>query len=250
MIVRIRRHSHVATGCARCTSPAMAPVVLFRRLIARARAPGGLHPWQGGSPDAQRLAAWLNEPLALLPPARPARTAWHCAVFADPDDLALTDPQWAQVATEIVHATGLARHGDGRGVRWVAARHGTDHIHILATLARQDGTVPPSGRDLPAARKACHAAEDYLGLRSTRRLGKAALRPAGRGPLPGSAGPALPGPGALMIATIQRHWQAGHCCASSTSPGDTTRMACPTWSAVRRSQPAWNPSAAAPAAGT
>lgn len=176
MIVRIRRHNHVDTALSTLYDPGNNGAGVVPQVIASAWAPGGQQPWLDSSPDAQRLAGWLNEPLALLPPDRPARSAWQCIVFSDPDDPALTDPQWARVAIEVVHATGLARHGDGRGVRWLAARHGSDHIHILASLARQDGAVPPSGRDLPAARKACQAAEDYLGLHSTRRLGKAALR--------------------------------------------------------------------------
>jgi hypothetical protein len=176
MIVRIRRHNHVGTALCALSEPGDGGSRIVSHLITGVRSPGGMPAWHNASPDAQRVAGWLNEPLALLPPDRPARTAWQCIVFADPEDQTLTDPQWAQVAAEIMHATGLARYGDGRGVRWVAARHGADHIHILATLARQDGTVPSSGRDLPAARKACQAAEDYLGLRSTQRMGKASLR--------------------------------------------------------------------------
>jgi hypothetical protein len=38
--------------------------------------------------------------------------------------------------------TGLAAADDELGVRWVAVRYAADHIHIVATLARQDGTRP------------------------------------------------------------------------------------------------------------
>ena len=39
-----------------------------------------------------------------------------------------------------MHQLGLSRRGlEHRGVRWVAACHGGNHVHIAATLARQDG---------------------------------------------------------------------------------------------------------------
>lgn len=51
----------------------------------------------------------------------------------------LSDAEWGQVAARVMHRTGLAPHEDDLGVRWVAVRHAADHIHIVATLARQDG---------------------------------------------------------------------------------------------------------------
>ena len=58
----------------------------------------------------------------------------------------LGDDEWAQVACDIMHRTGLAPYGqDDDAVRWVAVRHAADHIHIVAMLARQDGTAPACG---------------------------------------------------------------------------------------------------------
>src|SRR5689334_16401096 len=65
----------------------------------------------------------------------------------DPEDRVLPDAEWAQVASAIMHRTGLAPQGDDLGVRWVAVRHAADHIHIVATLARQDGTPPKVWND-------------------------------------------------------------------------------------------------------
>jgi hypothetical protein len=50
----------------------------------------------------------------------------------------LSDEEWAQVAVGIMHRTGFASTGDQLGVRWVAVQHAPDHIHIVATLARQE----------------------------------------------------------------------------------------------------------------
>ena len=47
--------------------------------------------------------------------------------------------------------TGLAPEGDDLGVRWVAVRHAPDHIHLVATLARQDRHRPRPVEHLPQA---------------------------------------------------------------------------------------------------
>jgi hypothetical protein len=79
----------------------------------------------------------------------------------------LSDAEWGQVATGIMDRTGLAPDGDEFGVRWVAVRHAPDHIHIAATLARQDGGRVTTWNDFYRVREACQDAERRLGLRST-----------------------------------------------------------------------------------
>ena len=63
--------------------------------------------------------------------------------------------------------TGLAPRGDDAGVRWVAVRHADDHVHIVATLARLDGSRPRTWNDFYRVREACQAAEERYGLRLT-----------------------------------------------------------------------------------
>jgi hypothetical protein len=59
---------------------------------------------------------------------------------------------------------GLAPHGDPRGVRWVAIRHGPDHIHIVATLVRQDRRTAWGRNDRWLAQAACRDLEQRYGL--------------------------------------------------------------------------------------
>ncbi len=120
-----------------------------------------------GTRDFRRLTGLLNQPLAAL--ARPGydKPVWHCAVRAAPSDRMLSDAEWAQVAARVMHRTELAPDGDDLGVRWVAIRHGADHIHIVATLARQDGRRPRIWNDYYRVREACHDAERRFGLQST-----------------------------------------------------------------------------------
>jgi hypothetical protein len=53
-----------------------------------------------------------------------ARPVWHCAVRAAPEDKVLSDDEWAQVACDVMHRTGLAPRGqEDDAVRWVTVRH-------------------------------------------------------------------------------------------------------------------------------
>ena len=83
-------------------------------------------------------------------------------------DRLLSDHEWAELARDIMHRTGLAPHGqDDDAVRWIAVRHAADHMHIVGTLARQDGARPRFWNDYFRVRDACQAAEERYGLRRT-----------------------------------------------------------------------------------
>src|SRR5712691_6159513 len=147
-------------------------------LVAGFADPGELEPERrpDGSRDFRRLAGLLAQPLAAL--ARPGydKPVWHCAVRAAPGDRMLSDAEWTQVAGGIMDRTGLAPGGDDLGVRWVAVRHAADHIHLVATLARQDGTRPKVCNDFYRVREACQDAEARLGLRATAPADRTAAR--------------------------------------------------------------------------
>ncbi|WP_107468931.1 relaxase/mobilization nuclease domain-containing protein [Streptomyces caniscabiei] len=107
-----------------------------------------LAPDPGRDPSATKkdLAHLLDQPLHLLDAdQRPEQHVWHCSVRAAPNDPILTDDQWADVARRIVAATGIDPV-DGAGCRWAAVRHADDHIHIIATLVREDGRRPDHHR--------------------------------------------------------------------------------------------------------
>jgi hypothetical protein len=118
----------------------------------------------------------LARPLVALAGPGYGKPVWHCAVRAAPDDRMLSDAEWAQVAVGIMDRAGLAPAGDELGVRWVAVRHGGDHVHLVATLARQDGTRPRVWNDFYRVREACQDAEARFGLRSTAPADRTAAR--------------------------------------------------------------------------
>ena len=142
-------------------------------------------------PRRTRTPAPRRRPPRLPPPHRPAPAAhaprsataafakpvWHCSVRAAPGDRMLSDDEWAQLACDIMHRTGLAPYGqDDDAVRWVAVRHAADHIHLVAMLARQDGTRPRLWNDYYQVGEACRAAEQRFGLRRTAPRDRTAAR--------------------------------------------------------------------------
>ena len=120
-----------------------------------------------GQRDFRRLIGLLNEPVAALGEKNYDLPVWHCVVRNAPEDRVLSDTEWETIAREIMHRTGLAPYGDDNAVRWFAVRHADDHIHIVATLARQDGTKPDIWNDYYHVREACRDIEDRFGLRIT-----------------------------------------------------------------------------------
>ncbi|MFI5066016.1 MAG: relaxase/mobilization nuclease domain-containing protein [Streptosporangiales bacterium] len=118
-----------------------------------------------GHRDFRRITGLLTQPHAALGPRGLDRPVWHCVVRAAPGDRMLSDTEWGHLARDIMDRTGLAPHGqDGEAVRWLAVRHADDHIHIVGTLARQDGTRPQFWNDYYRVREACRAAEERHGL--------------------------------------------------------------------------------------
>ncbi|MER5966781.1 mobilization protein [Streptomyces sp. NPDC002057] len=122
------------------------------------------------------LARLLDAPVEALRGPKPAEHIWHVAVRNHPDDRTLSDAEWSEVATAMVHAARIAEHGDEHACRWIAVRHADDHIHIVATLARQDGRHPRLRGDIPALHAAARAFETAWGLTPMSPLDRTARR--------------------------------------------------------------------------
>ncbi len=90
---------------------------------------------------------------------------WHCPVAIAPEDRLLSDAEWGEVARRIMHATGIAPDGDTAACRWIAVRHDERHIHLMATLVREDGRAPRRHKDAVHAQAECRKLEIELGLR-------------------------------------------------------------------------------------
>ncbi|MEW1699080.1 mobilization protein [Streptomyces sp. NPDC093249] len=141
-------------------------------------------PDPGRDPEAthkqlQQLQQLLDQPLALLTDTQRARPhVWHLSVRNSPTDRILSDAEWGDIARRMVAAAGIDDPDQGAGCRWVAVRHADDHIHILATLAREDGYRPDLNRDATRVQAEARLLEQELGLRRLKPGdGTAAQRP-------------------------------------------------------------------------
>jgi len=129
---------------------------------------------EGGRRDFRRLVSLLEQPLVAAGVGPDKRPVYHLVVAAkkDPDTGALVDPYlsdeaWGDIAGEYVHRIGLSPRGDDLGARWVAVRHADDHIHVVVTLARQDGRRVFPRNDFWRAGEASRAVEEKYGLSVT-----------------------------------------------------------------------------------
>ncbi|MFJ2195339.1 mobilization protein [Streptomyces violaceusniger] len=143
--------------------------------------------WDHNAPDPGRdrsatlrqLQQLLDQPVENIDQAqRPKKHVWHLSVRNSADDRILADEEWGEVARRMVAAAGIDDPEQGAGCRWVAVRHADDHIHIVATLAREDGYKPGLNHDAARVQAQARALEAELGLRRLNKGdGTAAQRP-------------------------------------------------------------------------
>jgi hypothetical protein len=143
--------------------------------------------WDHSAPDPGRdkaatleqLQRLLDQPLENIDAAgRPKKHVWHLSVRNASEDRILTDDEWGDIARRMVAAAGIDDPEQGAGCRWAAVRHADDHIHIVATLVREDGYKPDLRHDAARVQAQARALELELGLRRLNKGdGTAAKRP-------------------------------------------------------------------------
>ncbi|MEW2417504.1 mobilization protein [Streptomyces sp. NPDC046866] len=111
------------------------------------------------------LALILDAPVFAMRGTKPRLHVYHVAVRNAPEDRILSDGEWAEVARGMMHAAGIAEHGDDEACRWAAVRHADDHIHIVATKVREDGRQPNLRQDIVRMQAAARSFEENFGLR-------------------------------------------------------------------------------------
>ncbi|MFG2836475.1 relaxase/mobilization nuclease domain-containing protein [Streptomyces zaomyceticus] len=143
--------------------------------------------WDHNAPDPgrdatatlQQLQQLLDQPVENIDQAqRPKKHVWHLSVRNGAEDRILTDEEWGDIARRMVAAAGIDDPETGAGCRWAAVRHADDHIHIVATLVREDGYKPDLDNDAARVQAQARALEVELGLRRLNKGdGTAAKRP-------------------------------------------------------------------------
>jgi hypothetical protein len=135
----------------------------------------------------------------------PQGPVWHCSLRNHESDRVLTDQEWAATVADVLDATGIARHGDEGGCRWVAIRHAEDHVHIAAVLVREDtGKRVYPRRDWNAAMEVCRAVEVKLGLTPTEKSNRTAVGQASRAELEKAARRGLDEPPRMWLRRVAR----------------------------------------------
>ncbi len=197
MIGKVLRGGSVGALVRYLYGPGRANEHLDPRIVAGWRPPERLEPAvsAAGGRDFGRLVTLLREPVQAAGLQAKDRPVYHLVVAsgkADPGrgitaDRALSDEQWAQISTDLMNRTGLAKPGSsgmgqGDGVRWIAVRHdvpGAEHVHIVATLATEAGRRITPRNDFYRIGEGCRAAEQAYRLRVTGERDRTA--PSGRG---------------------------------------------------------------------
>ena len=167
--------------------------------MAPARGHGFLQTWHGhdqlGPKAAADIAAYLDTPCQLYGvqmmakeshqnPETGARepvldadgkqawrdvNVWHCSLSLPPGEVLPAD-KWEQVTREFANGMNLTDAGGHAPVRWVAIHHGAskngnDHVHIAASMVREDGTRWEGRfKDWPISQRVCRDLEQRHGL--------------------------------------------------------------------------------------
>lgn len=118
--------------------------------------------------DALAIGGELDQPRRVYN-IEWSKTVWHCSLSLPVEDGVLEDEAWGRIVTSVM--TRLEFIGGVRAdVPWVAIRHGlsggngNDHVHIAASLVREDGTRANPRLDAPRVQSICRALEREHGL--------------------------------------------------------------------------------------
>ncbi|UKA73455.1 relaxase/mobilization nuclease domain-containing protein [Arthrobacter sp. FW306-06-A] len=94
---------------------------------------------------------------------------FHCSLSLAAEEGQLTDEQWGAIANDFMKDMDFTEDGGKAPARWVAVRHGlskngNDHIHIVASMVRDDGTKWNSWKSKYKSQQVARALEKKYGL--------------------------------------------------------------------------------------
>lgn len=117
---------------------------------------------------AGEIARALDQPRRVLRPDVALKHVFHCSLSTAAGEGQLTDEQWAAIAEDFIQEMGF-NDGVKAPARWVAIRHGlssagNDHLHIAASLIREDGTKVSVHDDFNRAQRTANRLEKKHGL--------------------------------------------------------------------------------------
>lgn len=119
--------------------------------------------------EVRELATEMDLPRAIFETEVPDGNVWHLSLSTRDSDRALSDAEWGEIATSTMDAMGFSEANGKAQCSWVAVRHGVsvagnEHIHLVASLVRDDGTKASVWRDRVTMSKVCADVEQRYGL--------------------------------------------------------------------------------------
>ena len=93
---------------------------------------------------------------------------WHVSLSLAAHERPVTDGEWAEMAQAVMRAMGFEREG-AVPAAWVAIGHGlsaqgNQHIHVVASIVRDDGSAVKVWQDRKAMSRVCAELEKSYGL--------------------------------------------------------------------------------------
>lgn len=93
-----------------------------------------------------------------------AKHIWHCSLSIPYQDREVADQEWADIAARFMDEMDFTEAQAKAPCQWVAVHHGrstkgNDHIHIMASTIRSDGTKWADGKDYARAQKVARGIE-------------------------------------------------------------------------------------------
>ncbi len=118
---------------------------------------------------AKDIAGYLDTPRKQLEVDVPGGHVWHCSLSLKAEEGQLPDARWAEIAGDFVDRMGFTETSGKAACRWVAVRHGlskagNDHVHLVVSLVRDDGTKASTWNDRPRAQQVARDLEVEHGL--------------------------------------------------------------------------------------
>jgi hypothetical protein len=94
----------------------------------------------------------------------------HVSLSLHRDEGRLSDEQWAAIASDYVEAMGFTASSGKARSQWAAFRHGlsrqgNDHIHLVVSMVREDGTRASEWQMFARSRRVADEIEARYGLR-------------------------------------------------------------------------------------
>lgn len=94
---------------------------------------------------------------------------WHCSLAVEEGYGKVPDELWGKIASSFVEKMGFVDPDGAKSSRWAAVHHGAskngnDHIHLVVSMVREDGTKASTHNDFHRAQVACRELEVEYGL--------------------------------------------------------------------------------------